>query len=152
MTYRSSKTFEHAFSCAFRQFDADSHCNKMHGYALSVRLDFASDKLDHRNWVVDFGDFKELKKRLEDCFDHKTLVDGSDPDLEWYIRGQNLGVLDLVILPAIGIESFARYIFEMTAAWLREVYVPSAHDRTGVRLVKVEVWEHTANSASYSPG
>ena len=55
--FYSGKTYTHAtgHSCAFRQWRADSHCNLIHGYALQFELQFGSDGLDEKNWVVDFG-------------------------------------------------------------------------------------------------
>ena len=42
MNYVSTKTYGHevGLSCAFRQHKADSHCAKLHGYALSVKVEF----------------------------------------------------------------------------------------------------------------
>ena len=51
--YNSTKTYGHdvGLSCSFRQWRAQSHCSKVHGYALSVKFTFAAEKLDERNWV-----------------------------------------------------------------------------------------------------
>ena len=61
--FESGKVYAHntGHSCAFRQWKADSHCNLIHGYALQFELTFGSDKLDNRNWVVDFGGLKERR-------------------------------------------------------------------------------------------
>ena len=65
--YRSTKTYgnEVGLSCCFRQWRADSHCNKLHGYSLGFRFIFEAVTLDERNWVYDFGDCKWIKKYLE---------------------------------------------------------------------------------------
>lgn len=70
--YFSSKTYGHerGLSCAFRQPTATSHCNMIHGYALSFQFTFGCGALDENNWVVDFGGLKELKEWLEFSFDH----------------------------------------------------------------------------------
>ena len=60
MSFISTKTYNHniGLSCAFRQWRAKhSHCKYMHGYALSVRINFKG-QLNDRNWVYDFGDLK----------------------------------------------------------------------------------------------
>lgn len=152
MTFRSSKTFEHAFSCAFRQPGAGhSHCRYLHGYALSVRVDFEGP-LDDKNWVVDFGAMKLLRGALEEQFDHKTVVAENDPHLDWFLAAQGKGILELRILPAVGIEAFAKKIYEITDVWLNKAYKGADARRKGTRVVKVEVWEHSGNSASYLPG
>lgn len=144
MKYRSTKTYGHeiGLSCCFRQWRADSHCQKLHGYALAVRFEFEADELDARNWVVDFGSLKSLKERLEYTFDHKTLVAEDDPQKSWFVSAQKMGILDVIFVPATGCEKFAELIFETTEIWLRDAgYAPR------VWLHAVEVKEHGANSA-----
>lgn len=147
MTFRSTKRYGHeqGLSCSFRQWRADhSHCRFLHGYALSVCLEFEAEELDHRNWVMDFGGLKEIKKRLQDMFDHKTVVAEDDPQLEWFREGERRGLLDLVVVPHVGCEQFAKQVFEMVAGWL------AGQERAGhCRLTRVEVSEHGANSAIY---
>ena len=122
MKYRSTKRWGHeqGLSCAFRQWRADSHCNQIHGYALAVKFTFEADELDHRNWVVDFGDLKELKRKVANLFDHKTVVAEDDPHLEWFMKASGLGILDLNILPNVGCEAFAETIFHMAIDFLNE--------------------------------
>jgi len=147
MSYQSTKTYGNhiGISAAFRQWRAHSHCQKIHGYALGFKLTFESDVLDERNWVVDFGSLKTLKAQIEDMFDHKVVVAIDDPHLDYFKTGQELGVLDLVIVPDNGCEKFAEIAYEMTEQWLKEnSFLPR------VRLVSVEVFEHGANSAIYT--
>jgi 6-pyruvoyltetrahydropterin/6-carboxytetrahydropterin synthase len=97
MKYQSHKTYTHAegWSCAFRQWKADhSHCHYLHGYALQVELTFEAEALDHRNWVVDFGGLKGLKKVLQSVFDHTTLIAEDDPELGWFEAAHQRGILD----------------------------------------------------------
>ena len=146
MTFKSTKTYGHdlGFSCAFRQWKAESHCRFVHGYALAFRFEFAADELDVRNWVVDFGGLKGLKQILEDTFDHKTVIAEDDPHLEYFKQGHDLGVLDLVIVPAGGCEKFAEMVYEVTEQWLKDAgFSPRC------RLVSVEVKEHGSNSAIF---
>jgi 6-pyruvoyltetrahydropterin/6-carboxytetrahydropterin synthase len=146
MSFRSTKTYGHelGFSAAFRQWRAESHCRLVHGYALSIKFVFEADELDVRNWVVDFGSLKSLKAMLQDTFDHTTIIAEDDPQLEYFRRGHDIGVLRLVVLPAVGCEKFAQFIYECTQVWLKDSgYAPRC------RLVSVEVCEHGANSAIY---
>lgn len=149
MTFTSTKTYGHevGLSCAFRQWRAShSHCRYLHGYAISVRLEFEAESLDERNWVVDFGGLKDLKQALQDTFDHKTVVAHDDPQLEWFHRGQEQGLLDMVILDDVGCERFAQHVYHLTSHWLdQHGYSPRC------RVSLVEVCEHGANSAIYQP-
>ena len=75
MKYQVIKTYgnETGLSCAFRQWRADSHCNLIHGYALGFEITFEADKLDDRNWVIDFGDLGVLKKMLKEMCNEIVL-------------------------------------------------------------------------------
>ena len=73
----STKHYGHniGLSAVFRQPNADhSHCHLLHGYSLAFTFTFGCDELDNKNWAVDFGGLKPLKKWLEDTFDHKQLL------------------------------------------------------------------------------
>ena len=52
MKYISTKTYNQIAPVAYRQWKADSHCNNIHGYALSFHFEFESETLDARNWVM----------------------------------------------------------------------------------------------------
>lgn len=143
MNYLSTKTFTHdlGLSCCFRQWKASSHCHYLHGYSLEVAMVFSAESLDHRNWVMDFGGCKDIKQFLVKHFDHKTVIAVDDPHRSTFEQLRQLGIIDLVILEAVGCEKFAEFIAEWTQHYLDEL--------TGgrVRLVSVEVKEHGANSA-----
>ena len=78
MSFESTKVIDLG-SCAFRQPQAESHCKFIHGYRLKAKFWFTADKLDKNHWVVDFGGLKELKKLLENQFDHTTCIAFDDP-------------------------------------------------------------------------
>lgn len=145
MVYLSTKTYGHevGLSCCFRQWKANhSHCQKLHGYALAIRLEFESEKLDDKGWVVDFGGLKELKSTLQNYFDHKTLIAQDDPELSWFRDAAKSGILDLVEVPAVGCEKFAELIYDLTTNWMKV-------NQLSCKLASVEVKEHGANSAIY---
>lgn len=148
IVYGSTKTYTHSIglSACFRQWRAESHCKYLHGYSLQVNVKFESERLDERNWIVDFGSLKSFKGWLEDTFDHKTLVAEDDPALELFKQmdqnKKNGKLIQLRIVPDTGCEAFSRMIFEYLEGWLTDNgYSPR------VRLVSVEVSEHGGNSA-----
>jgi len=131
-------------SCAFRQPLAKSHCRFIHGYRLQAKFWFTCSSLDSNNWVVDFGSLKELKNILEETFDHKTVVSGTDPDLDMFKELDKRDMIELVIMAdGVGIEKFANFCFEVADDYIKE----STYGRCWVQ--KVEVWEHEGNSAIY---
>lgn len=143
--YKSTKEYGHeqGLSCCFRQWAAESHCNLLHGYAIAVKLTFRAEELDHRNWVQDFGGLKEVKEFLKNTFDHKLLVATNDPEL-WAIRKlDEIGLADVVEVPAVGCEAFAKLIHDAVC----NILIITGHDR--IDLESVEVKEHAGNSAIY---
>jgi 6-pyruvoyltetrahydropterin/6-carboxytetrahydropterin synthase len=85
------KTYPHSLglSCSFRQWRANTHCRYLHGYAMQVRLSFASADLDTRNWVLNFGGLKEIKQMIIDLLDHRTLVANDDPDMNAFLAAES---------------------------------------------------------------
>jgi len=63
------------------------------------------------------------------------------------MTGQKLGVMDVIIMPAVGCEKVAEMVFEVAEQWLKD-----AGYGERVKLDKVQVWEHSANSAAYVKG
>jgi 6-pyruvoyltetrahydropterin/6-carboxytetrahydropterin synthase len=141
MKYESTKIIELG-SCAFRQWRADSHCKFIHGYRLVAKFWFECDKLDARNWVVDFGGLKELKKDLEHQFDHTLCIASDDPMLVSFRELHRVGAVDLRIMAdGVGIERTAEWCFKTADRHVREL----TNNRCWVK--QVEVWEHEKNSA-----
>ena len=145
MSFISTKTYNHniGLSCAFRQWRAKhSHCKYMHGYALSVRINFKG-QLNDRNWVYDFGDLKFVKQFLADTFDHKTVIAEDDPELETFKELDEKGLIQLRVIPHVGCEKFAEYICKQIAPQIE------VNSNERVKLMSVEVREHSGNSAIY---
>ena len=149
--YSSTKLFD-GYSTCFRQWRAeDTHCKFLHGYAISFRVWFEGE-LDHRNWVWDFGGMKRSKSKIagmtpKDYFsfllDHTTVVAIDDPYLEKFKQMDDDGIIQLRILPATGCEKFAEHLYHTINTFLEE------ETEGRVKAVKVEVYEHERNSASY---
>lgn len=145
MSFISTKTYNHnvGLSVCFRQWRANhSHCKYLHGYAISVRFNFKGG-LDDKNWVFDFGGLKEVKEFLQATFDHKTVIAQDDPEIETFKQLANKDLIQLVIIPHTGCEKFAEYICKQVAP----IISTTSNDR--VKLLSVEVREHSGNSAIY---
>ncbi len=148
MKHQSTKTYGHeiGLSAVFRQWRANSHCNQLHGYALSFKFVFEADELDDRNWVVDFGGLKDLKAELQKTFDHKTVVASDDPHFHEIMALGYVGIADVVVVEAVGCEKFAELAYEIAESVLEtNGYKPR------VRVKSVECREHGANSALFVP-
>ena len=149
--FQSTKLFD-GFSCVFRQWKAEgTHCRFLHGYGVSFRVWFEGE-LDERNWVWDFGGMKQAKGTIDGrnpkewmdyMFDHTTIIAEDDPGLGGFKVMDQLGVIQLRILPAVGAEQFAKFIFEKLDEFVKQ----ETKDR--VKVVRVEFKEHDRNSAIY---
>lgn len=146
--YQVIKTYGHerGFSCAFRQWRADSHCSFIHGYALAIEITFESESLNKNNWVIDFGDLNALEQQLRETFDHTLIVSRDDPDLTRFEELAKFGVASIVVLPSVGAEKFAETVHTMVENFLAYTYKKNTNN---VKVVSVKVSEHGANSALY---
>lgn len=145
----STKTYtdERGFSVCYRQWRADSHCNKLHGYALGFTFEFQSEELDVRNWVVDFGGLKSLKEKLDDWFDHTCLVAQDDPELDTFRMLHEKKLIKMVVVEKTGCEGLSDFL----AKYINEIWLVE-NGYSNVQLRKVEVRETRSNSAMWVLG
>lgn len=144
--YTSTKEYHNAFPCAYRQWRADSHCNKIHGYAFSMKFYFGANDLDARHWCADYGGLKELKSFLEDKFDHTLLVSEDDPELVTFKLLEEKKLAKLTILPRLGCEGLADVLYK----YVNGVYIPEtwgAGEAERLWCYRVEVRETISNMA-----
>ena len=149
--FQSTKLFD-GFSTVFRQWKAEgTHCKFLHGYGVSFRVWFEGE-LDERNWVWDFGgmkrakgsiDGKNPKEWMDYMFDHTTIVATDDPGIGGFRTMNELGIIQLRELEAVGAEQFAKYIFEKLNTFVQE------ETNSRVSVVRVEFMEHSKNTAIY---
>lgn len=144
----STKTYGHeqGLSCCFRQPNAThSHCSLIHGYALSFTFVFATEHLDDKNWVQDFGGLKKLKEWLKDNFDHIWAVDKHDPLLTEIHKFVNqTRIADIRVFDGVGCEKFAEHAF----GFADDLVQKDSQNRVWVH--SVEVREHNGNSAIFT--
>jgi len=144
--FRSDKTYGHeaGFSCCFRQWRAEhSHCRFLHGYALSFTLTFIAENLDKHGWVMDFGGLKPIKAWLQQNFDHKILLAADDPAGPAFRLMAEDGLCEINILPHVGCEAFAYYIWQNCDALVQHI------SAARVRVESVAVREHGGNGALF---
>ena len=149
----STKVYD-GFSTVFRQWKAETtHCKYLHGYGISFKVWFEGE-LDDRNWVWDFGSAKR-SKTLIDCktpkewmsymFDHTMIIAEDDPYKQAFEEMGTAGVAQVRILPAVGAEKFAEYVYEKLNNWVVE------ESEGRVKVAQVEFREHEKNNALYRP-
>jgi len=149
--FQSTKLFD-GFSCVLRQMKAEStHCKFLHGYGVSFRVWFEGE-LDEKNWVWDFGGMKRAKGTIDGMnpkawmdymFDHTTIVAEDDPGLVGFKTMDQLGIAQVRVVPAVGAEKFAEYIFNKLNPFIQE------ETEGRVKVKRVEFMEHPKNTAIY---
>lgn len=149
--FQSTKVFD-GFSCVFRQWKAEgTHCRFLHGYGVSFKVWFEGE-LDEKNWVWDFGGMKRAKGTIDNMnpkawmdymFDHTTLIAEDDPYLEGWKAMDQHGLIQLRVIPHVGAERFAEFIFNKLNDFIK------VETDGRVRITKVEFMENNKNSATY---
>jgi 6-pyruvoyltetrahydropterin/6-carboxytetrahydropterin synthase len=151
MKFQSTKLFD-GFSTVFRQWKAEgTHCRYLHGYGVSFRVWFEGE-LDEKNWVWDFGGMKRAKGTIDGknpkawmdyMFDHTTIIAEDDPFINAFKQMETAGVAQIRIIPAVGAEQFAKYVFEKLNTFVQE------ETNGRVKVARVEFMEHNKNTAIY---
>ena len=83
------------------------------------------------------------KAYFDYLLDHTTIVAKDDPYLESFQKMHVDGIIQLRILESTGCERFAEYLHKVINEFLE------LETEGRVKAVKVEVYEHERNSASY---
>ena len=80
----------------------------------------------------------------EYLLDHITIVAQDDPYLPQFKQMDADGIIQLRIMDSVGCERFAEYLYTTINDFLLE------ETNGRVKAIKVEVYEHERNAASYS--
>jgi 6-pyruvoyltetrahydropterin/6-carboxytetrahydropterin synthase len=149
--FQSAKIID-GFSTCFRQWIADTtHCKFLHGYSIYFKVTYEGE-LDQRSWVQDHGGMKRSsvlidgmkpKEWMDYMFDHTTVIAQDDPEYPQFASMAKRGALQLRVLPKVGCERFAELVFRKVNRWVRE------ETEGRVKVVSVECFEHSKNSATY---
>ena len=143
MRYVSTKTYKQIGPVAYRQWRAESHCNMIHGYALSFHFEFESDTLDVRNWVMEFGGVRPLKDKLEEWFEHTLLVALDDPERELMLSLGSAGIAKITEVEKTGCEGLATFLYE----YINTIFLKDYGEQDRIWCSRVEVRETDSNMA-----
>lgn len=129
------------FPCCHRQWRDTGHCAYLHGYDRFVELELEGPP-DHRNWVFDFADFKEIRQALEKQYDHTVLMSPDDPALATFKALDTDMVIDLRITDPT---------MEGMTLWVRDLVERTLQQRQSTaRLIRVTCWENEKNAAQWN--
>lgn len=146
MIFKSTKKMG-PISVGHRQWRDDGHCAWAHGYGRYVEFTFSGD-VDERQWVLDFGDLKDVKKWIESQWDHRLLLASDDPLLEHFLALQDLGGVNVNVMDVKqgwgpGIEGSCKFLYDN----IQPMIDKKTEYRVDIECVRI--WEHENNSAMY---
>ena len=147
LSYRgdASERIFGGFTCSFRQWRAKTtHCQYLHSYVLTFRIKFDRDvKLWFRS-RDNTSQRKMINKWFRDTFNHKTFIAEDDPFLSTFKHMNNDYFIRLKVLPQVGCEVFAKYLYTNFQKLLSD-------NNIDFNVTEVEVFEYDKNSAIYKP-
>ena len=147
MKFQSTKKLG-PISVGHRQWRDDGHCAWVHGYGRYIQFTFEGD-LDERQWVMDFGDLKDIKQWLEEQWDHRVMIASDDPQLDKLKEMHDLNIMNINVMDVEkgwgpGIEASCKFVYDH----VQPIITQKTNGR--VKITKVEIWEHERNSAVYT--
>jgi len=145
MIYKSTKYFKEIGPCAYRNHKSDTDCYLLHGYCRSFKFVFGCNNLDRQGFVVDFGGLKDVKRQLQEWFDHTVILQSDDPLISTFRQLDEQGQCKLQTFPLISSEGLAEWAGEYVDSILQEKY------KGRCWVISSEHIEAEKNSAIYYP-
>jgi len=147
----------HVFAAAHFITFPGHRCETLHGHNYRTRVVVEGALNAEAHYVVDFGELKDVMKRLTDEMDHKVLLPLENPKVQVREAGDTVSVAvagkpryvfprgdcALLPLPNTTVEMLAQYL----AGRVREALARSGE--VGLKAVEVEVEENFGQSATY---
>ena len=123
------------FCYGHRLLNYQGKCRYLHGHNGRVEIELASDRLDPRGMVWDFGEVKAvIQTWIDRELDHKMLLNRKDPALPILRRmGEPVFIMD----ENPTAEAIAKQIFDYARL-------------QGLPVAVVRLWETAASVATYS--
>lgn len=122
------------FCCGHRVLGHEGRCAHLHGHNYVVFFHAQADGLDPVGRVIDFGVLKgTLGAWLDEHWDHAFVYCQEDTQLAEVFSGPVSGLRHFAMPYNPTAENMARYLLEEVG--------PIQLQGTGVRLVKVVLWE-----------
>ncbi|MDA1280273.1 MAG: 6-carboxytetrahydropterin synthase [Chloroflexi bacterium] len=123
------------FCYGHRLLNYDGKCKHLHGHNGLIEIEVASDSLDSRGMVVDFGDVKDVVKGwVDEHMDHKMILCKDDPIL---------GLLTDIHEPVYVMD-------ENPTAENIAMHIHRQALKAGLDILETRLWETPSSFAAYS--
>ena len=128
------------FDAGHRIQDHDSKCRNLHGHRYVIEAEVeGAIQIDgsSRGMVLDFAQLKASLVAVHDAFDHRLILEHTDPLVV---------VLGRAGEPPVIVEGppTAEYLAALTAAMIGPELLPAC-------VVRVTIWETPTSSATWTP-
>lgn len=80
--YKVTKKFSFEAAHRLNALPEGHPCRNTHGHSYEVELTVCSNKLNDKGFVIDFSELNEVKKRIQDDWDHAIILSQDDPNLK----------------------------------------------------------------------
>lgn len=134
----------HDIPFAHRQHHHAGHCALIHGHNWSFKFTFAASHTDANGFVIDFGALQFIRDWLDAQFDHACVFNRDDPWRETLVAAAPTA-FKVLVLESCSCEGIAEHVFRAIDPLVRQQTAARA------RLIEVEVFEDSRNSARFHP-
>jgi len=134
-----------------------SKCRNPHGHRFKAKLVFQGELITERGssdegMLIDFSDVKTIAKGfIDERLDHGFMFYKGDETMEKFFTvsalGQEFKYIKVDFIPTA--ENIAKYLFDKLSFMFQEASIENPN-LSGLKLVKVKVWETPTSSAEYS--
>lgn len=140
-----TKTYDHnsGFNCCYRYWRAKDHRKKLHGGSLSFKIILETTS-PTQELLDTLYEMNEITQWLKRTFSYTTCVAEDDPELKNFQLLHSTGVIDLKIMPHVGCDKFAEFIWHRIRGWLVDENLLEL-----VNIKTVEVKEREVNGVLY---
>lgn len=118
-------------SIAHRLVNYNGRCANLHGHSYHFEIELKVAGQKENGISVDFNDFKEIDKFLQDHWDHAVLVNSSDKSLIDFLKAEEQRFFILRNNPTA--ENMCIYLKDLVKSFLR--------DYNNIVDIKVRIWE-----------
>ncbi|MCB1827642.1 MAG: 6-carboxytetrahydropterin synthase [Coxiellaceae bacterium] len=137
------------FSAAHRLIKGyQGKCRHLHGHNYRIFVTFSAAQLDEFDFVVDFGDVKELCNQwVQDNWDHSVIISSDDEELLQFARAHQQHHYVIPNGLNTTVEVLAKTLFTLMAPLVKERI---SEKNPTISLTEVEIWETKHSCARYA--
>lgn len=134
----------YSINCIFRYWRSDGQDRFLKTYRLNAKVVLECQNLDNHQMVIPRGDylFNEIEVMLSMVFRNRVIVAEDDPQINLYKAMSDANVIELMVLPDVGVEKIAEGIYNHVKVIL---FNQDMINRIDIRSVEIDDGEITVS-------